>query len=513
MIKLKLKQLLCSLKQPLAIMIPNGEEYIEFSLIKFFNTSDVLMADILYIGCVSELPEEPPETYLNLLCIKDKDLPTQYIDNTHSRIILLDENTSLKSVYNDASQFLEDQYRKLTASKKMLECLVRGNSVQEIIDVGYELLGNPIQLMDTSLKTIAFTKDVKTDVPIWNDFVAFGKTSFEVLSNLINHVDFESILNSKDPKVYESDIFNFKWTGLPVYAKGMIIAHTTVFGFNKPFNDADLNILAELCNAISLTMQKSQLTLHSKKQAYDFFIKNMLSDNYKEIDKMEEKLKYFNLTAKRNWYLVTVDISEFDHSMFTLEYLQGTLESLIPNASSVVYDQKILIILKHDGIKDLTIHDLPAFVDFLKKGEIYAGVSRRFHSFGDLRANYLLSAIASNVAVKLKIQGNLLFYDDCIPQLVIDLAHQHLSREDLCNSSLLRLIEYDKNNLTPFTQTLFHYLTNDRNIASVANSLHVHRSTVLYRIERIQEILERRMEDSEFRFNLLLSFKILNYEE
>ena len=92
-------------------------------------------------------------------------------------------------------------------------------------------------------------------------------------------------------------------------------------------------------------------------------------------------------------------------------------------------------------------------------------------------------------------------------------ASQVLLPEMLCAPQLLKLIEYDKKHDTEFTYTLQRYLINERNIKITASELHIHRSTMNYRISRLKELLEIDLENSENRLYLLNSFYMLDFKE
>lgn len=55
------------------------------------------------------------------------------------------------------------------------------------------------------------------------------------------------------------------------------------------------------------------------------------------------------------------------------------------------------------------------------------------------------------------------------------------------------------------------FRTDLRNQMATAKTLHVHRSTLIYRIKRIRDIMNVDLNDTDTLFHLLLSFKLLDY--
>ena len=93
-------------------------------------------------------------------------------------------------------------------------------------------------------------------------------------------------------------------------------------------------------------------------------------------------------------------------------------------------------------------------------------------------------------------------------------ALSYLSREmrdSMCVTSLLhpalaKIAEYDRSNRSDLLNTLRVYLENDCNAQHSANLLYLHRNSLQYRVRRIQEIGEIRLEDAAERAYLRLSF-------
>jgi purine catabolism regulator len=72
--------------------------------------------------------------------------------------------------------------------------------------------------------------------------------------------------------------------------------------------------------------------------------------------------------------------------------------------------------------------------------------------------------------------------------------------------SVGRLAEYDRKHrgeLLHTLEVLLHYPT----LSQTAQSLHIHRNTLLYRLQRIQELTNLNLEDGETRLTLHLALK------
>lgn len=83
----------------------------------------------------------------------------------------------------------------------------------------------------------------------------------------------------------------------------------------------------------------------------------------------------------------------------------------------------------------------------------------------------------------------------------------------ICHENLLKLKETDEENHSEYMKTLRAYLDENLNATRAAEELFIHRSTFLYRLEKIKEILQSDLDDPDEIFYLNFSFRLLEQEE
>lgn len=82
---------------------------------------------------------------------------------------------------------------------------------------------------------------------------------------------------------------------------------------------------------------------------------------------------------------------------------------------------------------------------------------------------------------------------------------------NLYEETLYKLEKYDTKNSSNLLETLEMYLEKQRNIGSSAESLYIHRNTMKYRINRIEEILGCDLKDDNIIFHITLCIKIKKF--
>ena len=96
---------------------------------------------------------------------------------------------------------------------------------------------------------------------------------------------------------------------------------------------------------------------------------------------------------------------------------------------------------------------------------------------------------------------------------ILEQATKRLPGTMICHEGLLELKKHDEENQTQYMETLRVYLEQHLSATQAARELFIHRSTFLYRLDRIREILQSDLDDPEEIFYLELSFRLLEQEE
>ena len=133
-----------------------------------------------------------------------------------------------------------------------------------------------------------------------------------------------------------------------------------------------------------------------------------------------------------------------------------------------------------------------------------AGRSSRFYDVGDAAA----CARAADVAAEKAGSSRLVVgFDEVKLDYALSVVGEGAAA-DVRHDAVRRLSDYDVEHDAQLVETLRCYLRNACAVTATANELFVHRSTLLYRLERIEEIGRVDLADPDARFHLDLSLRL-----
>lgn len=116
------------------------------------------------------------------------------------------------------------------------------------------------------------------------------------------------------------------------------------------------------------------------------------------------------------------------------------------------------------------------------------GISHRFTDISLLR-NYDLEAQYA-LELGLLSEGTSWYYhfESVVLPFIWKQATRELSPAQLCHPGIRRLMEYDEKEHTELTATVKAYMKHRYNVTETAKSLFIHRTTLLFRLQRVEKL-------------------------
>lgn len=493
----------------------NEDKTFSITSVSFFTKgTNFANTEFLYIGYASEfLLDISFEMPILVICIEDIPMPEnfQFFNNVYLIRLLTDKN--ILEVYNTINTIFHEDVLIKNFTEQLYQSIVRDLDVQSICDLSFNYLKNPLVVLDNSLKHIVISSDVELEDHIWIDQHKNGSFISEHSIQLItkqteykkDYYNTEPVILSKGelkyPRIINHIFINYKPIGTIV-----------IFEVHKKLQNIDLTFAKMISEVLSLRMQKDSFVLYSKGVIYEHIFHDLLNETISS-SVLYERIQSQNISIEDDIYVMAIDISEFDKTYKTLQYFRNSLDEIIRDGKSVIYDNYIVIIIMHKSNTYLSKREINEINSFCLKKKLFAGISKCFHDISELKFHFKQAVTALILNRKLRKTYKLSFYEEFTTEHMIDIASKNIELKQFCNESLLKLIDYDESNNTTFASTLHEYLIQERNLAHTAKALHIHRNTLIYRINKIQEIINHNLEDSNYRFNLLFSFKILSFLE
>ena len=141
---------------------------------------------------------------------------------------------------------------------------------------------------------------------------------------------------------------------------------------------------------------------------------------------------------------------------------------------------------------------------------LYAGISSPIRKIEELKFAFCQADLALEKAFYLHNEQWTVSFSACVLDYLVKNLPPELPAEYLISPELLTLIEYDKEKNTQYYPTLHAFLLNERDISKTSKIMIIHRTTLIYRLKKIQSIININLDDPDERLYLLFSLRLLN---
>jgi len=205
--------------------------------------------------------------------------------------------------------------------------------------------------------------------------------------------------------------------------------------------------------------------------------------------------------------MVSVDMSRFNDPSF-IDYFRVQIHRLAPQFRSIYYNDAVSIIIEA-GKTDADKNNISSLISFLKDNGLYAGCSNQFSDLLEISRYHKQSRKALFFGRLMEPGKRMAAYQNYILHDFIYDASFHLKLKDICHEGVLKLHEYDQLNGTDYHQTLSVYLKMNKNVIAASEALFIHRNTVNYRLEKVKEIFDINLKESEETMHMFMTFKVM----
>ena len=148
---------------------------------------------------------------------------------------------------------------------------------------------------------------------------------------------------------------------------------------------------------------------------------------------------------------------------------------------------------------------------FAKEKQLYVSLSRSFSPLTKLPSQYENTEQLLKMGVS--FSPKTFFYcnaDYGLYMIMDELLKKHAITE-VCHEGVMQLYTIDREKHTEYVETLYAYLSNDRNILRTAKALYIHRNTLNYRLQHIFSYINIPELKPEELHYILLSLYALKY--
>ena len=397
--------------------------------------------------------------------------------------------------------------------EKILEALPTHN-IQKLADICYQYTKIPILIVNITYTIQGLAPKNKTGDYFWDYLLDHPKYSTDMIVRLYEEGIMQTAVENKHPYVID---WGAATTDLPKIM-GVIWVDDTIEGYiamqctKTEINEERMRAMAimqKACAAIWKEIDSESSTESIQKKA---FIGELLKDCIHTQAQLDIWMERAHMEISGAYQLFAIRTPYIKEKQL-LTNIQKTIQMVTPYQLSLIHHGVLYILTYHIEKAGHQNYIRKILYDLLCKFDAYCGVCNLFDHLTEITPYRIQAKSALDLGISLQPDQRIFDYRDFFLPAILAPRINDMAPCNYLSPAISILKEYDKVHQSDFFDTLKYYILNLCNTKDTTCELHIHRNSLLYRINKIEKLTNLSLNDYETRLHLMISFYMLELEE
>ena len=391
---------------------------------------------------------------------------------------------------------------------RIMDALLAHGGLRHLVDVGSDVLGNPVFVCDLSAQVMAMSHADGVDRAFWDEFFPGGKMDPDNALAVGRAGIYERVFSDDAPVYGKFDFFEGHFVGARIRSRDEVIGMATIVE-RTPLGERDGELLVVLCQAIVLEMTWQDARGQASSALLD--VVSAAIEGTATGSELDLRARGARLTLPKRSRVLVIALG-MGHSGVLFSFLQDMLQSRLPTSPMVMRHGRLVVLLDLERHGEaIPVHDIQ---EGLSNVPLRIGAGRAFDTLEGIGNSYRQARAAMELASHAGHPAILSDYDDwLVEDLLMRAAATGIDLADYVDPVIDRLAEYDRKEGTQLVRTLDAYLRCANNAQAAARMLGVHKNTMYARLERMQRLTDVNLESGETCLSVALGLRVYRMTE
>lgn len=481
--------------------------YIRFLTDKYQSYS----ASVLYLTNTDLLPETNMDSPIIIFCLGHL-TDCHIYENSNFQIVSFEPDISQGELMNFILECLTE-IQQITAGMHLLvNALFSGNGLQYLIDTATDLFGNPIYVTDLQHKYLAMSAGIIPENIFFNEERSAGYISTTGIQYILKNKLNEKVRDANHALYHYNKLIERGMLIAAVNIQNIEIGHVMMLESEHDFRTFDKEFFHRFSKLISMELQKDSAFRRNKGVMYSYFLSDLIKHPSKNTNEIRNRLKIMGYDLQETFYLIAIPSVGHSTSDLGMEVILERMQLILSKSIYVIYEDTIVFLISRKLEQNLSEYEMQQLESFLKANHLKAGVSNFFQNLEETSLFYQQAVSCVLLGLKLDTSKSIYYFRDYYFYKMLE----NYEKEDsqirlLIQPGLMRLYLHDKKHGTDFMETIMELLKHPGQPAIIAENLHIHKNTLLYRMGKIKQITGCNFIEGQEYMNYNVSVKIMKY--
>ena len=465
-------------------------------------TGERFRESCLYIADAEDLPDVPEaENSISLICIGKlpeiyRQIPCEYL--------CVEEGTDITRLFQKAAEIFR---RFQDIEVRILRCLVDHAPMNEIGRILFEVLENPVSFATPVFRIMMYVPGKKNHDKNFSlaENAYLPEDEYMVV---VSDPEYKETLKTKIPGIFSEKMYGFRKIYYNIFHRQEYLGRLVADEVYRPCRESDLSFLMLISDYVKMAyLDICPVNLGETKE-FDHMVKALTVSERPYLDVYDSILRSYGWEKSDTYlYVYLSSFSENNRHSRLAEHMLY-LHRILDSNYTFVHGNHIHLILRYPSGKNMKIYEI--LESFAGRHDFYIGCSGWFSDFEKVGMYYHQAVIAFETGNQTDSTERVYLFEKYILEYMVRTACLKHNKEFYIAPPLAALMDYDKKHGTELLYTLKICLENSGRAVIAQEILHVHRTTYLYRIKRIEEITGWQLSDYRTRLYLMLVFEMID---
>lgn len=477
-------------EESLVLYTHNIESKTEFDNVAFLSPVEESPSELtLYFCRLSELESllKDNESYSMIIHADIPFSPDSFQADQLTSCVILAEEADYSKAYRILLQHCVRDRKIEHAFYELVSAMHRKSTMSQIARMISMMYHDAIVfIVNNSLSILASGGPVESNQHLYEDRLR-GMMSPSVASKFLPFL--RPGFREQPTTDFQTPSSDFQVYHTTIYANSIALGYLIVFvGNDRLLTQKEVSYMNPIAHLLSNGMQRSDYYLGNDTEKTAYLLSTILIGDPFDSLQMESQMRDCGYDLRLYKRLI---VFKFDDSTLSGPELFGcglSYKALFKNSVFVVQKQTIIFLMSYDSDEAPTKNDLKNWKSVLAHNNTKIGVSS---SYQDLRQTRIkleeaLSALSTGAAFfpseRVFLFERLRLHHAVYRMLQAD--ERDVAK--LYHPGVLKILQHDQGHGTQLARTLYLLLTYPKDIMFVCGALHIHKSTLYSRIEKIR---------------------------
>lgn len=451
------------------------------------------------------------------------ELPFEY---TLSRVI---------SIINEKASGRYDLLNRKTLDMHNLffRITLEGGGIEKISSMLSETINNPIIFVDQDWNLLHYTEHMENKVPL-EYCLDLVKNRQVFKQDFIDSIPQNiSEIKKSIKRIYYLEGMEIKCRILPVAVANYIYGYIIVWQTVRELTEFDYIILEQASTNMALERIKAKEIEEVKLKIRQDFFDDLLTGKITSSETIQTLSELHGLNSQYKYHCIVINIESDELNQYDdIVARRVKLENIAKKCVELIYDYSskadgevtcfyrnnriIILIGQNENRPSITINEAKLYANEMYNALekqinntiFLIGIGRQYETIHSLYKSFSEANESIRLMQKFDDKGGISHFEDHSVYHFLDSNIKDNDLEDFFMKRLGKVYEHDQLHGTSYIITLENYFLNNLNISETAKAMFLHRNTLIYRIEKIKEILISDLKNSEELLQIQLALKI-----